>query len=239
MLEIFQNKNSIRLKRIIILLCVFSLFGCKESLKDWQVSRDNISKVTITDYNGYEIELNNKDYTNIIESYNSIETISLNEEFTDEAIFGKPIYSIFIKYIDSTVVLEISELGYVGLWRNGEQFGTYYNVDIFEDFHNILRSTIQINEMSVNDMSGVIGEDKYIKLPFSHKNDYLVSGEIRIEDFLAMINKPSNMQEESLNDYLKNYIKSPMCNDEIILDNITYKILGVDEGDIVTVYVRI
>ena len=30
-----------------------------------------------------------------------------------------------------------------------------------------------------------------------------------------------------------------MCNDEIILDNITYKILGVDEGDIVTVYVRI
>ena len=136
-------------------------------------------------------------------------------------------------------MLEISELGYIGLWRNGEQFGTYYNVDIFEDFHNILRNMIQINGMSVNDMTGSIGEEIYIKLLFSHKNDYLVSGEMKLEDFLVMINKPSNINEDSLNDYLKNCINSPMCNDVIILDNITYKILGVDEGDIVTVYARI
>lgn len=223
-----------------IILCLFLLVGCKNQLQEWQISLNDIQEVTISDYYDNEIELNKEDYTKIIDSYNSIENITLNEEFSDTAIFGKPVYSMNINYGKTNIILEFSELGYIAVWQEDDTYGTYYNVDLYEEFYDVFRNMIYENGMQVNSMIGISSKDYYVQLPFSDTNDYLVGCEMNVSEFYDLINVDYEIDETiTLKEYLNEHVDNPKTNDILEIDNITYKLLGVENEEILTTYVRV
>ena len=229
------------MKKIWLLtMCLLMLFGCTKTVNKYNISQQDIINVTIADYDDYEIQLNKEDYTRIITAFNSIENISLNEEFTDNAVYGKPIYVMEREYVNTNVAIEISELGYIGLWKDNDTYGTYYNVDIFEDFHDVFREIIDKNGMEINDMKGLTSNDSFVKLPFSNDDIYLVGCEMNVDELLNIVNVENTIEDNlSIKDYLNRYMNNPKCNDEIVIDNVLFKLLGVEEEEIITVYVKV
>ena len=89
---------SIILSLFMLMSNSFIIAGCSLPKQEWQISLDNIKEITVTDYYDNQIELEEDEYLKLLELFNKQTNVTLNEEFTGTAVFGKPIYSMRIVY---------------------------------------------------------------------------------------------------------------------------------------------
>lgn len=231
------------MKKIGLIFSLFMLFGCSgKTYEEWQIPLENIEYVTMNDYNNYfdePVVLNENDYIQLIESYNNIKDIEINQKFNENnPTFGLPMYEFSVKYKYSEVkTICLSEVGYLSV--SDKENNNYYNVNIFEDFHDLVRKTAEKYEFEVNSMVGTSMKDDYVQIISKYK-DYLVGCEMNLNEFYSEIGVSKRVDESlTVGEYLSSLVSEPHYNDVIETDEVTFKLLGVKDESILTAYVRV
>ena len=223
---------------LILILLLISGCGFRIPNDEWQISLEGIESVFISDHSMNDIEIEEEDYLNLIEAYNNINDISLYELFNDGSpVFGVNAYTIKVNYNDSCLHIGLSDVGYINRW-DGENI-VYYNVDIFDNFNDVFRNTVNKYNIEMTDLRDIIEED-YIRIEYTNRKDYIIDGNMYINDFFDSIDVNNKVSDNFMrvNEYLLTQINNPKCNDTVEVGKLIFKIINVEDDEILSCYVR-
>ena len=224
----------------IIIALLLVLVGCSNKIPDeeWQVSIKDVESVMIMDYYFKETLLNEEDYTELLEAYNHIQDIDYYELFNDgQPVFGRNMYTIVVNYDDHTIHIGLSDVGFLSVWDKDSDTSIYYNVDIFDEFNDVFREIVIKYNVSMNDLRGFT-ENGYTKIPYTNREDYIVDGKMNINEFFDIAGVDKSLDDITINEYLLTQIDNPKCNDIVEIENLIFKVVNIENNEIISCYVR-